>query len=287
MLIQTLKRRLAITQKLKSSMDMDIVVAKDLWEERERSYLLVSLKNPDLINKSVPFFVEQMEKRTFRDFVECFSKESQFYMMFVHHNKPLLSEKFAEELYSLTERLEIGKSLLSHMVLMDMAPSIQSEVLKEHNLLLGDSLQVFFNYIIEDVSDYPNITIAKVQKELGRIFREIFRPEIATQVVEEVRVFTADLEQGRFKNYLDIYQAYDSLYVLLQGLQEVGEILPKSFLFRCWERIKKLSGYAMPVMAGVILTTALIFLIYTVFNPGGKPGNSPIAIETIGTVKAE
>lgn len=287
MLIQTLKRRFEVLQVLDATRDTEVLICRDLWEEGERKYLLVVMKNPDLIYRSAPFFVEQSGNDSFKDLIECFSRESQFYVVFAYYEKPLLGERYGEERYTLSERLEIGKSLLSRMVLQNMPPSIQCEALQERNLRLDSSLQVYFNYILEEVPAYGTLNLGRVQMELARIFRLLLRQEIATQVVEEVQIFVDNLEQGEFRNYLEIYEAYDRLYVLLRGLQEVGEIHPKSFLFRLWERIKGLLRYAKPILAGLILATALGFLIYTIVYPSQTPGSPPVVIEAIGTVRAE
>ena len=287
MLIQTLNRRFAVIMVRSTGKDADILICRDLWEQRIREYLLVAVKNPDLIYRFAPFFTQQAENFAFKDFVECFSKDGQFYIVFAYYEKPLFKEKFSEEFYFLSERLEIGKSLLSRMVLQNMPPGIQYEALQERNLLLDNALQIYFNYALEEIPSYGLFTMGRVQKELGRIFRILLRQEIATQVVDEVRIFVEDLEQCRFADYLEIYEAYDRLYDLLKELQEIGEINPKSFLFRCWERIKKMARYLKPVLAGVVLVTALGFLIYTIANPGVRSLGPQKMIETIGTVKAE
>ena len=287
MLIQTLNRRFEVIKAHSSGNDADILVCRDLWEDKDQEYLLIAIKNPDQIYRSAPFFAQLSQNGAFTDFVECFSRDGQFYIVFVHHAKPLFKEKFNEEVYFLNERLEIGKNLLSRMVLQNMPPCLQYEALQDRNLLLDESLQVYFNYALEEIPAHGFFTLARVQKELGRIFRLLLRQELATRVAEETEAFVSDLEECRFADYLGIYEVYDRLYVLLKGLQETGDIYPQSLPFRLWERLKKMAGYLRPVLAGVIIITALGFLIYTVTNPSVRASGGPVNIETIGTVKAE
>ena len=287
MLIQTLNRRFEVIRALGSDNDTEILVSRDVWEKKEREYLMVAVKNPDLIYKCIPFFTEQQENPAFKDFVGCFSADSRFYAVFAYYKKALLKEKFNEELFSLNERLEIGKNLLSRIVLLNMPPSILYEVLQERNLLLDDALHVYFNYALKEIPIHGLFSMDRVQIELGRIFRSLLRRELATQVVDEVRLFVEDLEQCKFAGYMEIYEAYDRLYDTLKDLQEIGELNPQSFLFRCWERIKSLSRYVKPVLAGAVLILALGYLIYSINNPVIKPKAPSPAIETIGTVQAE
>ena len=291
MLIHTLNRRFSVIMVYSSGNDADVLVCRDLWEENEREYLLVVVKNPDLVYRCAPFFTQQTGNHSFKDFVECFSRDGQLCIVFLHYGKPLFKDKFLEDSYFLNERLEIGKNLLSRMVLQNMPPSIQYEVLQDRNLMLDESLQVYFNYALEDISSHGLYTMDRVQMELGRIFRMLLRQEIETKVMDEVRVFVEDLEQCKFADYLEIYEAYDNVYVLLKDLQETGEIHPKSFLFRTWEKIKKAFSYVRPVLAVLIVGSAIGYLMYTVANPvsntAATPDSLPGLIETIGTVNVE
>jgi hypothetical protein len=287
MIIQTLNRRFEVIVVLRSGHDADIYVCRDLWEEGERKYLLAAIKNPDLVYACAPFFAKQKENRPFKDFLECFSRDGLFYAVFAYYAKPLLKAKFSEELYFLDERLEIGKNVLSRIILQQMPPAILYEALQERNLLLDDALQVYFNYILEEIPSYGRISMDRVQAELGRLFRFLLRQELDTQVMEGLRGFVEDLEQCRFADSMEIYEAYDILYDRLKELQDIGELNPQNFLFRMWEWLKKMFSYLRPVLAGIVLATALGFLIYSFVNPAVAPSNSGTTIEAIGTVKAD
>jgi hypothetical protein len=289
MLIQTLRRNFTVLRMLKSTRDLDIAVCRDLLEKKEQLYLVVTLKNPDLIYRTMPFFAAQRQNPSFQDFRECFSQEGQFYMVFFYYEKPQLAEKLAAENYSLPERLAVGKSLLSRMVLQSMPACLLYEALQERNLLLDDALQVYFNYRLEDIPSHHLLNWAKAQAELARVFRQLLHKEIVTKVSAELLNFIERLEQGAFTDYLSVYQAYDQLYVHLRTLQEQGEIEPKSLLFRIWERIRRLGRFVKPVVVGLILMTALGYLVYTLIYPPNTvaAGGTPVVIEKIGTVNVK
>jgi hypothetical protein len=286
-LIQTLSRRFLVILVRHSDMDADILVCRDLWEEGEREYLLVAVKNPDLVYRCAPFFAHQAANRPFTDFIECFSRDGVFYIVFAYYDKPLFADKFDEGYFFLEERMEMGKSLLARIVLQNAPPGILYEALQERNLLLDDTLQIYFNYALNDIASQGLHSMDRVQIELARIFRVLLRKELDTQSVEEIRLFIEDMERCSFADYMDIYEAFDRVYDMVKQLQAYGEIDANSFLFRCWERIKKVFSYAKPVVAGLILATALGYLIYTLAVPEVKQGRGPASIETIGTVRAE
>jgi hypothetical protein len=146
MLIHSLRKEYAVLRILKTTRDIDISVCRDSGAKKEQTQLIVTMKNPDLIYRLMPFFVEQRKNNAaFQDFQECFAQDGKLYLVFVYRDKPLLSRKIAEGDYSFRERLEIGKSLLSWMVLQQIPDCIQYDVLQEDNLLLDDALQVYFN----------------------------------------------------------------------------------------------------------------------------------------------
>jgi hypothetical protein len=286
MLIQTLNRRYSVILVLNTSNDADVCVCRDIWEDSGREYLLVAVKNPDLICRCAPFYTRQAGNRSFTDFIECFSRDGQFYIVFAYYAKPTLKAKLTDELYFLSERLDIGKNLLSQILLQNMPPNILYEALQDRNLLLDDALQVHFNYVLEEVASFALFSFDRVQMELARVFRFLLRQEIAGQSSDEIRSFVDDLEACAFTDYMSVYEAYDRIYDMLKALVENGEINPRSFLFRCWERIKRLARLMRPVLVGVVLVTALVFLVYSIANPAPKPGSPPPSIEAIGTVRA-
>jgi hypothetical protein len=205
--------------------------------------------------------------------------------VFTYYEKVLFKDKFNEEFNFIEERLEIGKSLLSRILMQDMPPGILFEALQDKNLLMDDALQIYFNYDLRYISSYALLSMDRVQTELCRIFRQLLRKEISTLVMEDVRLFINDLDQCKFGNYREIYEAYDRLYEKLLDRLELGDLNPQNFLFRCWERIKRFFRLLRPVLAGIVLITAFGFLLYTLSNPVAKPGTPPPSIEAIGSVK--
>lgn len=289
MLIHSLRKEYAVLRILKTTRDIDISVCRDTGAKKEQTQLIVTMKNPDLIYRLMPFFVEQRKSNAaFQDFQDCFAQDGKLYLVFVYREKPLLSKKIAEENHSFRERLEIGKNLLSWMVLQQIPDCIQYDVLQEDNLLLDDALQVYFNYQLENVTGYFTSTGSKVQPQLAKIFERIFKAEIDTRSADELPAFIEELEKGRFADYLDIYQAYDKLYDLLKNRHEQGQLEPQNFLFRLWERIKGLTRYLKPVLACIVLATALGYLVYTVANPNNVAASAnSVIINSIGTVEIE
>lgn len=289
MLIHSLKKEYTVLRVLKTSRDMDSSVCRESAARRDQTQLIVTVKNPDLIYRLMPFFVEQRkENPAFQDLQECFAQDGKLYLVFAYREKPTLARKLAEGNYSFRERLEIGKNLLSWMVLQQMPDCIQYDVLQEENLLLDDALQVYFNYQLENMAGYFTASGSRVQPQLARIFKGIFQTEIAARSADELPAFLEELEQGSFTDYLDIYQAYSRLYDLLKGREELGQLEPQNFLFLLWDRIKRLTRFLKPVLAVIVLATALGYLVYTAANPSSVAASAnPVIIKSIGTVEIE
>lgn len=288
MVIQTLKRGFSVVRVINNTEDMDIFLCKDIFSKEEEMYMMLCLKSPELIYRSLPFFATQNENQSFTDFVECFSQSGKFHVVFRHHGKQLLSERLNSGELLLKEKIDIVKNLLSEMNLQNMPTYIQCEVLDFRNLFMDDTLSVYFQYQLEDVEFYELVNFAMLQTKLAYVLRTIFEQELKSKVCLELIQLIEDLEQDCFDDYISIYKRYDQVYGMMKAMIEVGTIHPKSFLFRLWDKIKKAATYVKPVVYGLLVGAAFVFLVYTLLNPPVTTTQSTgVYIEQIGTIKTE
>ncbi|QHI72596.1 hypothetical protein [Aminipila terrae] len=286
MIIQSLERGFAVIKIVESQRDMDILICKDLLEDQESRYMLISIKNPDLIYKSMPFFTEQTENNSFSDLVECFSQNGNFYIVFKYKEKERLYEKIETEVYSLREKLEIIRNMFSEITLQDMPAAIQYEGLQRRNLLLDDSLSVFFNYDLREIKAYSIMPESRMQTEAAAVLRTVFDVEIEAKSVKVLEDFITTLEIGGYKKYIDIYQEYDKVYQeILHNLEE-DKVQPQGFLFRLWEKMKLFWRKAKPAFLILVVGIVFIYMFYNALKPQPLPASAK-DIKQIGTVMIE
>ena len=65
-----------------------------------------------------------------------------------------------------------------------------------------------------------------------------------------------------------------------------GPVEPRTWLFRLWERLKRLTRFVKPVLAGVVLVAAFCYLVYTLLLPA-QPKGTPVLFDRIGTVEIQ
>ncbi|MDO4540787.1 MAG: hypothetical protein Q4B48_06805 [Syntrophomonadaceae bacterium] len=283
MVIQTLERRYHIIQVLETTSTVEIMQCRELTEDKNELNTLIRLKSPAAMQAVIPLLVEQQSNQAFEDFVECFSQGGDFYLIFRYHPYPPLRRALRGERYMLVERLEIAKSLLSRMTLLNMPACIQLEALRERNLVVDDSLTVHFNYYLTQFPEYAHIDITWVQRALAENIELLFPEELKSQTEPRLNRFHEQLEAQAYRSYIEIYGEFDQIYYPMKLLLEQTPEEPQGFLFRLWAKIKAMARYAKPALFVAIVGVAFIYLIYTMTTPA-SPSTMGSEIDQIGTV---
>lgn len=282
MIVQTLERRYAVLQVLRSTADEEVSVCRDLQEEQNRLYTLVRFKDPSINRYILPMLLSQQSNPDFEDFLGLFSQDGDLYARFTRSGAPTLTQRLEDGL-RLVERLEIGRSLTERMTLLNMPAPLQFEALREGNVTVDESMSVRFNYVLESMNGCFNVDIGFVCLRIQEIMQRLFAPELAAQAAPELVVYLRKLEQTVYKSYLEIYAGYDAVLQALLGREQAGAVTPRTWLFRLWERIKGLKRYVIPILGGLVLVVSLCYLVYTLICPP-MPVGTPVIYDRIGTV---
>lgn len=284
MIIKTLNRVLMVIRVVSSNADTDVQVCRDLLDASGMPYTVVRIKDQALGYDVIPFFLAQKENTHFTDLIDCFSEDGHFHVLFRHSYSPTLRSQIEKNAYTLPERLEIGKNLLTRLTLEDMPPGIQQEVLSDENLLMDDALGISFFYNLRHLKLYHVTGGLSAQTQLVQVFERLFETELQRQLSPDLEAFLAQLATEKFADNLAVYAAYDALYQKLSALHTSGGTQPQGLLFRIWERITRLARYVRPTLAGMAVAAAFIYLIYTIAVPEPKSEQAVQTIKSIGTV---
>lgn len=285
MFVETINRSFTVIRMLSSTNCCEISVCKDLTEEKNKTYLLVCLKDMDIIYKTITFFTSLKENTSFEDFVDCFSQNGYFYIVFDYKEKDLLYDKIKEKGFHLKERLEIAKNLLTEITLQNMPKYLQYEALSQNNLLLDDTLTVKFNYSLNEIDKFGILTTNKFEIRLVEVFELIFQNELEAKISVELENFITDLAERKYKSYIEIYKAFNEVYSLLINKMAEGSVEPQSFWFKLWNFIKGLAKYIKPVIGAILVLVLIGYLIYSIKNPEAVTANANgVKFQSIGTV---
>lgn len=283
MIVQTLERRYAVLQVLRSTAQEEVSVCRDLGEDPPRTYTLVRFRDPAVNRYVLPMLLEQRSNPAFEDFLELFSQDGDLYARFARSEAPTLAQRLEDGVLSLAERLEIGRNLVKRMTLLNMPPPLQFEALREGNLTVDDSLSVGFNYVLESMNACFNVDMGFVCIRTEEILRSLFARELSAEAAPELLPYLKNLEQTVYKDYLEIYAGYDRVYQALKDRTQAGKVVPRTWLFRLWERIKGLRRFVKPILYGLVLVATFCYLLYTLLCPP-LPKGTPVQFDRIGTV---
>ena len=285
MIIGSLEHELSVIRIIDSGEETELLLCRDLRKKKEQECLVLRILDQEQIRRQMPLLCAQAADPAFGDFLGCFSAQGALCCLFRWKEGTLLSEKLAAEPFSLRERLTAGRNLFAHMMELNMDPRIQQEALRDENLLLDDTLAVHFNYILRELPGEDDKESPVLYQRIGEILRLLFERELEQKVSPELKAFIEAAEQGQYPSYVDLYREYSRLLQFLLEELEAGRLRPHSILYALWERIKGLSRFVRPAIAVLLVTAALIYLIWSLAG-GSSSGNTAARhdFNQIGTV---
>ncbi|HHV12873.1 MAG TPA: hypothetical protein GXX75_21595 [Clostridiales bacterium] len=270
MVINTLKHNYYVIHKLEENQELEALLCKEVTPQEgkdpDQRYRVIRLKNLPLTYQVLPFFMELLNSREFTDYYDCFSKDGCLHLVFLQQDYPLLVDKLERERCDLRERLEIGKKLLSRILMQNMPDFILYDALAKESLCVSPSLEVAFRYSLASLADYRTIGISQVRQRLVPVFLALFDYELQKEASVDIEEFIEGLRIRDYRSYVDIYREYDGLYGRLVSGGLIAKIKPRTFLFRLWDRIKSLFKYMKAVVAALLLIAIAAYLIYTIYN---------------------
>lgn len=281
MVIQTRNRSYYVIRTWKENEETESFICRNYEEMEQERYLLVKIKHQKMVYQVLTFFMELKKKREKTDFIDCFNWEENFYAVFLYKEELLLKEKLQQEELNLLERLEIGKRLLEKQLNYPLPVYLYHEGLK--NIMVSKSLEVEFNYPLEDITQLGKIEYKDVCKQLEVIFSILFRKEREAEISIQLTGFLNKLKQEQLEDDLQIYKEYKRVYEKLLVLQN-EKIRPKNIWIRGWKQIKMATKFIKPVVAVVLLATCLFCLIETIKECNREP-KEKVLIEKIGTIE--
>lgn len=286
MIVRTLERQFVVLQVLRSEENEEICVCQDLEDEGAGLYTLACFRSPALNRYLLPMLVREKLNAAFEDYLGVFSRDGEVYARFRYTDAPLLTERLERGDFGFRERLEIGGNLLERVTLLNMPPAIQFQALRDGNVTVDDALRVRFNYVLESMDNCFNADIGFVCVRVSELLRKLFAQELSARSLPELEAYLKLLEQTRFQNYLEIYAGYDKVRKALLERTLSGPAEPRTWLFRLWEKLKKLTRFVRPVLAGLVLVAAFCYLVYTLLMPA-QPKGTPVLFDSIGTVEIQ
>jgi hypothetical protein len=230
-------------------------------------------------------FNQQLKNNKFSDYVECFSKDDSFYVMFKHHGGNLLADEFSKRNYSLNERLIILKNLLERLVTQSMPYAIQDDILNTRGITISPNLDVRFRYNLKNISRYSEVDFKKLQRSLLSVVKYILEKEVSRQVSEKLNDYCEKLNNGEYTELIQLYAEYIPIYDELFDNPNVNTtIAQQNKILKIWEKVRAILNMLKPFAVTLIVILAIIYLIYTAFGYSKKDTSQYNTYQSIGTL---
>lgn len=280
--IKTIDRDLYIIQVIEKNPDYEYMFCIDLLEEKNNQYDVLKITNYSTICKIMPILSNQLNNNKFSDFVDCFSQDNTFYAMFKHIDTPSLFDKLKSDDYSTIERLEIFKNLLKRIIMLDMPIPIQTDILYSKNITLLDNLDVNFKYNLSNISNYSKFDFIFLQKALKDILKIVLKNEFDNNISKKLNTYYTNLDKGVFKEPIEIYSEYISVYDDINDNIKKNNTIKKSRWLKIWEKIKSIIRLIKPFILSLVIILALIYLIYIALGLDKKDNTQYDTYKSIG-----
>ena len=286
MMISTLKHNYYVIQKLMDNTNLETYLCKEIKDKSSILYRVVRIKHRDLTYKWITFFMEQKNNAAFVDYYDCFSKDGDLYLVFLHREYQLLMDKLNQEECGLKERLEIGKRILERVLLLNIPTILLYDVLSENSIAVSDSLEIAFDYNLVSIPFFEKIQMKDIQERFLVLLRSLFAHELLTEASDDITNFIKGLSEVEVHNCIEIYQSYEALYEKLSNAETLERIKPNTRAFRLWEYIKKAGKFIKPIFMLAILVLIFGYLIYSIVQQNTDV-TEVINYQKIGTVTIE
>ena len=285
MTIETLEHQYYVVHKREDTPLYDLYHCREIKERRHESYDVFCVKDQGLIYRLIPEFTDKNIRTDFEDLYEYFSRDGNFYMVFMHSGGKTLFRMLEQERVSLQERLALGKNLLERILLLNMPETMLHQVLRDENLLALEDLEIRFQYALNDFPHASERLHGENVERLENIFRKLFEPELRLQKSNEILKFIQWLPQARQEGYLEIYRRYERLGETFAEGGKPTQLRPNTFLFKAWDKVKA----ALPVLKKMLILAALGvllgYLIYSILFQ--NQAVESFSFQNIGTLKIQ
>lgn len=270
MIIQRLNKCYEVMSQLNSTSRMAEFLCRE--QELQETVLLVRITEVTLAKRFTLFLEEKIGGTKFPDYKGCFQSEGIFYAAFSYSTEKTLTDKLGTENYTVKEHAEIFRRLLEQMLLRSPHPYFMRTSLQPDMITVADSLDVDWNYHLDELGTFDYCTMEAVCGQLAELIKIIFEKELQMKQYFLLNEYFLVLEDGNLSDYLELYREFIPVYEAF--CDEGSSRLPRTYLWRLWERCKKivdipgsLKGYFRMGKRYVAKKLAFVLTLFIILLP--------------------
>lgn len=260
MLIHTPNHQLHVLRILQQNNSVVTYICTDITED-PHTYLLNGFLQSRSYQQLIPMVMEQ-KNAYFTDFVEYFSADGIFYMLFrCWEGTPVLEKADAEDMET---RLEYVRCLLEQLVLQSMPLAFQYAVLLPERVVVTERKQVRFRYLLPEQFGQREIQFHDMELRLRELVEKLLIPELSMRYSLALLAFCRNLDKGGVYTDLQaIYAAYTAIQQEL--LAQRGHLVSHKIQFQLWEKCKQHAAAVRRVVAVLAIAAAAVLIVWQTF----------------------
>lgn len=283
MTIQTLRHQYYVIRRIRKTTKVEQYLCREETDEKKKKrFDIFRIREKELAKRLVLFYNDQISNTAFRDFYECFTQDGDLYMVFRHRQAVSLIDKMETEGCGFKERLAIGKKILERLLLLNIPDILAYDVLKADTVQVTKTLDVYFQYTLQEIDKIGEITRRDVFHRLAVLMETLFSREISLEITRRIPKFVAGLREGEYEDLSEVYEAYTQMTRMLEG--EMPAARPHTFLFRVWEAVKSAWKKISPLLKKLLIIALIFYIIYSLLF-SGKEEKQKYDFSRIGTLE--
>lgn len=260
---------------ISSESQINCYLANKINNDPKKLFLINEIADRNIIDSCILELMSMKELKDFYDFVECFSENSKFYVVFSYSEGKNIIKYFEKDRFAFDYRLELLEKILRELDEKNNLNNIlKASMLNPENIIFYENMisfnyRIFINGYIEDINNDSS-----VYSSFCNLFQFFFsESEIGKN--DKLKIIQKKCEKN-------LYTSLDAVIKDLEGVSKaiVEERRLKDILL---EKKKKYTA----VGAKILMAAVFCVLVFTVFSKIIK-NNQEVAVykdvEQIGNV---
>lgn len=248
-----------------------------------RKVLMVRMKDPEQIRGCVGFLYEQARVSGFTDLEECAVDGEDLLAVFAFPRGQALEERLSGEYMGMEERLNITGNILERIILQNMGAYFAARCIRPGGVWVTRSGEVSFLYDLAGAERSADFCMREVSAAVAGLLERVFSGELKKETVPDLMGFLRELSEDSFSEYVELYRRFQEIREEVLRLPGETLAMPKTRIFRVWDKIKRLFKPLKRLLALALLAAALLYMAQTI-RTASQPAASMDLLEQIGTL---
>jgi len=271
-------QKYSILKVLYSGGKINCYIANKINYDSKKFFIINEITDRNIINNCIFELMSLKDVIGFYDFVESFSENSKFYVVFFYKQYKSIKKVFETEKFAFDYRLELLKKILKELAENpDLNNILKASMLNPENIIFNENTinfnyRIFIDGDVESINDENNI-----YNSFCKLFRFFFN-DFEIEKNSKLQIIPEKCNKN----------LYTSLGAVIRDLESVSKAIDKDEklknLFN--EKKKKYSSLAVKIST-VLVIGIMIFIIFKQIYENNEEATVYNDVEQIGNVDIE